>query len=102
MNSNRDLYSELGVQKTASVEDIKTAFRKLALAHHPDRHSDLSEEQKTIESDRFKRISAAYQVRLQTSVYCIQFDAECPYRFLVTTTGKGNTMLIAIRDNFGT
>jgi DnaJ-class molecular chaperone len=62
MAQNKCLYSELGVSKEATVEEIKTAFRKLALAHHPDRHADLTEGQKTIESDRFKRISAAYQV----------------------------------------
>ena len=61
------LYSELGVGKTASMDEIKTAFRKLAMAHHPDRHADLSEEQKNVESDRFKRISAAYQVRFCTA-----------------------------------
>ncbi len=64
MSQNKCLYSELGVSKAATVDEIKAAFRKLALTHHPDRHVDLTEAQQTIESDRFKRISSAYQVLL--------------------------------------
>jgi molecular chaperone DnaJ len=54
--SKRDYYEVLGIPKTASKEDIKTAYRKLALQYHPDRNKDAGAE------DRFKEISEAYAV----------------------------------------
>ena len=49
----KDYYNVLGVEKTASVEEIKRAFRKLAQTHHPDKGGD---------PERFKEINEAYQV----------------------------------------
>lgn len=56
MNSG-DYYSILGVLKTASVADIKKAYHRLALQHHPDRNPGDA-----TSSDRFKLILEAYQV----------------------------------------
>ena len=53
---NRDYYSTLGVSKTASKEDIKKAYRKLAMKFHPDRNPGKEAEQ------RFKEASEAYEV----------------------------------------
>ncbi|MDE2356309.1 MAG: J domain-containing protein [Alphaproteobacteria bacterium] len=52
-----DPYKELGVSRTASAEDIRKAFRKLAKAHHPDANpgNKASEE-------RFKRVSGAFDI----------------------------------------
>ena len=36
--SEQDLYQTLGVEKNASDADIKKAYRKLAMKHHPDRN----------------------------------------------------------------
>ena len=36
MASNRDYYEVLGIEKNASTDDIKSAFRKLARQYHPD------------------------------------------------------------------
>ena len=56
MATKRDYYEILGVSKNASVEEIKSAYRKLARKHHPDID-------KTAGADaRFKEIGEAYQV----------------------------------------
>jgi molecular chaperone DnaJ len=55
--AKRDYYDTLGVAKSASGDDIKKAFRKLAMQHHPDRNpGDKSAEQK------FKDVNEAYDV----------------------------------------
>jgi len=53
----RDYYEVLGVQRGASAEDLKGAFRKLAMQYHPDRNPDNPEA-----GERFKECSEAYQV----------------------------------------
>lgn len=55
----QDYYEVLGVPRTASPDEIKKAYRKLALKWHPDRHKGAA--QKDAE-ERFKRISEAYEV----------------------------------------
>lgn len=53
----KDYYSILGVSKSASADEIKKKFRKLALQYHPDRNpgNDAAEA-------KFKEISEAYEV----------------------------------------
>jgi curved DNA-binding protein len=53
----KDYYKILGVDKTASEKDIKSAFRRLARQHHPDVNPDDSGAE-----DRFKEINEAYEV----------------------------------------
>jgi molecular chaperone DnaJ len=53
----RDYYEVLGVGRDASGEDLKRAFRRLALDHHPDRNPD-----KPHAAERFKEVSEAYNV----------------------------------------
>lgn len=55
----KDYYEILGVQKSASLEDIKKAYRSLALSHHPDR---VPAEKKKEAEEKFKEISEAYAV----------------------------------------
>jgi DnaJ-class molecular chaperone len=52
-----DLYQALGVQRTASKEEIQKSYRKLARKYHPDMNPD---DQKS--KDRFKRVQEAYDV----------------------------------------
>ncbi len=54
--ADKDYYSILGVSKSASEQDIKKAYRKLALEYHPDRNKSKEAEAK------FKEITKAYEV----------------------------------------
>lgn len=54
---NKDYYKILGVNKSASKDEIKKAYRTLALKYHPDRNSSNKESE-----DKFKEISEAYAV----------------------------------------
>ncbi len=56
MSGKQDYYEILGVQKGAGKEEIKSAYRKLALQYHPDKNKDKAAEGK------FKEISEAYAV----------------------------------------
>jgi len=57
----RDYYEVLGVSRTAAEQEIKSAYRKLALQYHPDRNPDNPEAE-----ERFKECSEAYAVLADT------------------------------------
>ncbi|MEP7106309.1 MAG: molecular chaperone DnaJ, partial [Chloroflexota bacterium] len=57
MAGKRDYYEVLGLQRGASPDELKSAFRKLAMQYHPDRNPDNPDA-----SQRFKECSEAYQV----------------------------------------
>ena len=55
--AKRDFYDVLGVGKTASPDELKSAYRKLAVKHHPDKNpGDKAAE------DKFKEASEAYGI----------------------------------------
>jgi curved DNA-binding protein CbpA len=56
--SLKDYYRILGVNKDASAQDIKKAFRHLALRYHPDRNPDNPKQAE----EKFKEINEAYEV----------------------------------------
>ncbi len=53
---NKDYYSVLGVKKTATAAELKSAYRKLAVEYHPDKNKSKDAEEK------FKEINQAYEV----------------------------------------
>jgi molecular chaperone DnaJ len=57
MAKKRDYYEVLGVSRDASEEDIKKAYRKLAMKHHPDRNPDSKDSE-----EMFKEAKEAYEV----------------------------------------
>lgn len=58
----KSYYDILGVQKTATAEDIKKAYRKLALKYHPDKQQGKSKEEQDAAEARFKEITEAHEV----------------------------------------
>jgi len=56
--SKKDFYAVLGIEKNATTEDIKKAYKKLALKWHPDRNVDNQE----VATKKFKEIAEAYEV----------------------------------------
>ncbi|MFQ5925264.1 MAG: molecular chaperone DnaJ [Dehalococcoidia bacterium] len=60
MATKRDYYDVLGLDRSASEQDIKRAFRKLAFQYHPDRNKEDGVE------ERFKEINEAYEVLSDT------------------------------------
>lgn len=61
MASKRDYYEVLGVERSASADEIKTAYRKLAFKYHPDKNPDDAEAE-----ERFKEAAEAYEVLRDT------------------------------------
>jgi len=55
--AKEDYYSLLGIERTASEAEIKKAYRRLAMKHHPDRNAQDKGAEK-----KFKAINEAYEV----------------------------------------
>ena len=63
MSTKRDYYEVLGVHRAATEEELKKAYRKLAIKYHPDKNQGDAEAE-----ERFKELSEAYQVLSQTEL----------------------------------
>ena len=62
MAQKRDYYEVLGVAKGASADEIKAAYRKLAIKWHPDKWVDGTDAEKKTAEEKFKEASEAYSV----------------------------------------
>lgn len=60
--AKRDYYEVLGLQKGASADEIKKAYRKLAVKWHPDKWSQASDAEKKTAEENFKELAEAYDV----------------------------------------
>lgn len=68
MSTKRDYYEVLGIENHASADEIKSAYRKLALKYHPDRNPDDPDAE-----DKFKEAAEAYEI-LSDSGKRAQYD----------------------------
>ena len=68
MSKRQDWYKILGVAKTASIAEIKRAYKKLALQWHPDKNVENREEAEA----KFRDIAAAYEVQFSNilRIFC--------------------------------
>src|SRR5690606_19339037 len=60
-NSKDNAYKVLEIDKTATVEEIKAAYRKMAKKYHPDKVAHLGEEHRKGAEDKFRQVQEAYE-----------------------------------------
>lgn len=59
---NKDPYRVLGIDSSATDEEVKKAYRKMAMKYHPDRVAGMSEEMQRNAAEQMKEINQAYEV----------------------------------------
>src|SRR3989449_7008125 len=98
----RDYYEILGVDRNASEEEIKKAYRRLARQHHPD--TQTSEQEKKAAEEKFKEINEAYAT-LSDQDKRRRYDtfghAEGPQGFEGVGQGFGDIFNDIFEDFFG-
>ena len=93
-SSEKDYYAVLGVSKEATPEEIRKAYKKLAIKWHPDKHVDDKKEAE----EKFKEIAGAYSVlsdpekkreydtggmSLKTGVFSSSISSATPVYFFI-------------------
>lgn len=59
--STSNAYKTLGIEKSATNEEIKKAYRKMAVKHHPDKFAQMGEEYQKAAKEKFQKIQDAYE-----------------------------------------
>src|SRR4029077_21111031 len=60
-NGKRDYYEVLGVARTCTEQEVKSAYRKLAMQYHPDRNPNNPDAE-----DKFKEVTEAYAILIDS------------------------------------
>lgn len=94
MTTKRDYYEILGVAKNASADEIKKAYRQLAMKYHPDKNPNNKEAE-----EKFKEAAEAYEV-LSDSEKRAQYD-RYGHAGMQGSTFAGNWSVEDIFDHFG-
>ncbi|XP_050309250.1 dnaJ homolog subfamily C member 7 [Anthonomus grandis grandis] len=61
-SKRKDYYKILGIERNANEDEIKKAYRKRALIHHPDRHANATDLEKKEQEKKFKELGEAYGI----------------------------------------
>jgi len=59
--STSDAYKSLGLEKSATDAEVKKAYRKMAVLHHPDKYEQMGEEHQKAAKEKFQKIQEAYE-----------------------------------------
>jgi len=59
--SASNAYKALGIDKTVTDDEVKKAYRKMAVQHHPDKYSQMGEEHQHAAKEKFQKIQEAYE-----------------------------------------
>lgn len=62
LDMEKNYYELLGIEKNASLDKIKSGFKKMAKTHHPDKQIGKTEAEKKTSEEEFKKINEAYSV----------------------------------------
>jgi curved DNA-binding protein CbpA len=88
MQSEQNFYTILGVPPSASIEEIRHAYRKLAFQHHPDRN-----QMNPTASQIMERLNEAYTI-ISDPVKREEYDLARGYRAIVPKFNKGSYVRI--------
>lgn len=89
-----NLYNVLGVAPTATSEEIKKAYRLLAMRHHPDRNSHSSSEV------RFNAIKSAYEL-LSDPKKRTEYNKSLNNRIIIDPDSEARALWLSLFDRCG-